>query len=147
MYVDIVISNIFNLNKHFLFFIFLSFFLTPQTIKTSISQQPHSNLGWRNAPYPSRMYAAIPRAWGFLPRHNKTGWPNPGTSNSDMWRKSETKVSEHSSMSYWDDATVRSLMFPARPCTLLQSSLQTVGTGRRVPGLVSTSGNQSFGQA
>ena len=24
--------------------------LTPHTLKTSISQQPHSNLGWRNAP-------------------------------------------------------------------------------------------------
>ena len=27
MYVDIVISNVFNLNKHFLFFVFLSFLL------------------------------------------------------------------------------------------------------------------------
>ena len=117
------------------------FCLTPQTLKTSISQQPHSNLGWRNAPYPSRTYAAIPRALGILPRHNKTGQPNPGTSNSDTWCISETKVSEHNSMSYWDDATVRSLRFPARPRTLLQSCLQTVGTARRGPGVVSTSRN------
>ena len=59
------------------------------------------------------MYAAIPRARGILPRHNKTGWPNPGTSNSDTWCISETKVSEHSSILYWDEATVRSLRFQA----------------------------------
>ena len=38
------------------------------------------------------MYAAIPRARGILPRHNKTGRPNPGTSNSNTWRIPETKV-------------------------------------------------------
>ena len=30
--------------------------------KNRISRQPQSNLGWRNTPYPSRTYAAIPRA-------------------------------------------------------------------------------------
>ena len=35
-------------------------------------QQPHSSLGWRNVPYPSLMYTAIPRARGILRRH-KTG--------------------------------------------------------------------------
>ena len=84
-------------------------------LKTSISQQPHSSLRWRNAPYPSRTYTAIPLARGILPRHNKTGRPNPGTSTSDTWRISETKVSEHNSISYWDEAAVRSLWFPARP--------------------------------
>ena len=64
----------------------------PQTLKNSISQQPHSNLGWQNAPYPSRTYAAIPRAWGVLPRHNKTRRPNPETCNYDTWRISESKV-------------------------------------------------------
>ena len=38
-------------------------------------------------------------------------------------------------MSYRDDVTVRSLRFPARPRTLLQSSLKTVGTGHRGLGL------------
>ena len=38
------------------------FCLTPQTLKNSISQQPHSNLGWQNAPYQSRTYAARPEA-------------------------------------------------------------------------------------
>ena len=27
--------------------------VAPQNLKNNISQQPHSNLGWRNAPYPS----------------------------------------------------------------------------------------------
>ena len=31
------------------------------------------------------MYTAIIRARGILPRHNKTGRPNPGTSISDTW--------------------------------------------------------------
>ena len=70
-----------------------------------------------------------------------------GTSNSDAGCISETKVSEHNSMSYCDDAMVRSLRFPARPRTLLQSSLQTVGTRRHRPGLVSTSRNRSLRQA
>ena len=44
---------------------------------------------------------------------------------------SESKISERSlGMSYRDYATVRSLRFPARPRTLLQSILQTAGTGR-----------------
>ena len=94
-----------------------------------ISQQPHSNLGWRNAPY-SYTYAAISRARDILTRRNKTGRPNPGISNSDMWRISETKVSEHNSMSYGDNETIRSLRFPARPQTFLQSILQTAGIGR-----------------
>ena len=53
-------------------------------------------------------YAVIHRARGILPRHNKTGQPNPGTSNSNTLRESESKVSEHNNMSYSDDATVRS---------------------------------------
>ena len=118
----------------------------PQTLKTCISQQPHSNLGWRNAPQPSLTYAAIPWAGGILPRHNKTGRPKPGNRTSDTWLISETKVSEHNSISYWDEATVRSLRFPVRPRTLLQSILQTAGTGRRGPGFVSTSRNRSLGQ-
>ena len=40
------------------------FCLVLQTLKTIISQQPHSNLGWWNAPYPSRTYTAIARARG-----------------------------------------------------------------------------------
>ena len=116
-------------------------FLKPQTLTTRISQQRHSNFGWRNPPYLSRTYAAIPRTWGSLPWHNKTGRPNPGTSNSHTCRKSETKVSEHNSISYWDEAMARSLRFPDRPCTLLQSILQLAATGRHGPGLLSTSGN------
>ena len=77
---------------------------------------------------------AIPRARGISPRHNKTGRPNPGTNNSNTWRELETKECEHNCISYWDDATVRSLRFPARPRTWLQSSLQTEGTGRRGSG-------------
>ena len=70
------------------------------------------------------MYAAAPRARGMLPLHNKTGLPNPGTSNSDKRRISETNVSELNSVSHLDEATVRSLIrFPARPRTLLQSIL------------------------
>ena len=40
----------------------IKFCLASQTLKTSISQQPHSNLGWWNNPYPSSTYAAFPRA-------------------------------------------------------------------------------------
>ena len=76
--------------------------------KKSISQQPHSNLVWRNAPNPSCTYAAIPRARGILPQHSKLGRSNPITSNSDTWRIYESKVSEHNNMSHWDEATVRS---------------------------------------
>ena len=46
--------------------------LTPQTLKIMISQQQHSNWGWKNAPYPYRTYDAIPLARGILPRNNKT---------------------------------------------------------------------------
>ena len=59
----------------------------------------------------------------------------------------KTKVSEHNSMSYRGDATVRSLRFPARSRTLLQGSLQTVRTGRRKPGLLSTTRNRSQRQS
>ena len=59
-------------------------------------------------------------------------------------RISETKVSEHNSISYWDEATVRSLKLLAWPRNLLQSILQTAGTGRRGPGLVSTFRNRSL---
>ena len=38
-------------------------------------------------------------ARGISPQHNKTAQPNPGTNNSDTWRISETKVSEHNSIS------------------------------------------------
>ena len=55
---------------------------------------------------------------------NKRGWPNPGTSNPDMWRICETEVLEHNSISYWDKATVRSLKFLDRPRTLLQIILK-----------------------
>ena len=48
--------------------------------------------------------------------------------NSDWWRISETKVSQHNSIPYWDESTVRSLSFPARLRTVLQSILQTAGT-------------------
>ena len=65
-------------------------------------------------------FSAIPLARGILPKHNKAEWQNPGTCNSDTWRVSETKVSEHNSTSYWQEATVRSLRFPAWPRTLLQ---------------------------
>ena len=51
--------------------------------KNELFAQPHSNFGWRNATYPSRGYAAIPRSLGILPRHNNTGRPNKGSSNSD----------------------------------------------------------------
>ena len=53
-----------------------------------------------------------------------------GTSNSDTWCISETKVSEQNSTLY---ATVRSLLHTR---ALLQSILQTSGTERRMPGLV-----------
>ena len=120
-----------------------------------------SNLDRRNAPHLFSTYAAIPRARGILPLHNKPELPNPGTSNSETWRISDTKVSEQNNIwlfwllflylivvsLLWDDATVRSLSFPPRPRTLLQSSPQTVGTGRRGPGLVSTSRNRSLRQA
>ena len=87
-----------------------------QTLKTSISQQPQSNLGWRNAPYPSGTYAAIPRARGILPRQNKTGRPNPGTSNSDTCRISETKVSEHKFTTVrHTETTTRSGHYGCRP--------------------------------
>ena len=52
-------------------------------LKKKYEKQPHSNLGWRNAPYSSHIYAAIPRPRGILARHNKTGRPNPGTGNFD----------------------------------------------------------------
>ena len=66
----------------------------------------------------SYTYAAIPRARVILPRHNKTGPPKPGASNSDTWRISVTKVADQNSISYWDEDTVRSLRFPDRPRTL-----------------------------
>ena len=71
----------------------------------------------------------------------------PTIPTRDSYLISETKVSEHNSMSKRDDAMVRSLWFPARPRTLLQSILQTAGTGRRGPGLVSISRNRSLRQA
>ena len=40
-----------------------------------------------------------------LARHNKTERPKPGTSTSNKWRVSETKVSEHNSISYWDEGS------------------------------------------
>ena len=80
------------------------------------------------------MYSAIPWAWGILPLHNRTGQSNPGTSNSGTWRL--RPKSQSTTLSYRDDATVRSLRFPARPRTLLLSSLQTIGTGQRRPGLL-----------
>ena len=70
---------------------------------------------------------------GILPWH-KTGQLNPVTSNSNTWRISVTKVSEHNSMSYWDEDMVKSLRFLARPRTLLQSTLQTAGSGCRWSG-------------
>ena len=88
--------------------------------KNGISQQLHSNFDLRNAPYPSRTYAAIPPARGILLRYNETERPNPGTSNSDTWHIFETKVSEHNSISYWDEDTVKSLRFLARPRTEVQ---------------------------
>ena len=118
----------------------------PHTLNTIISQQPHSNLGWRNAPYPSHTYAPIPCARGIPSQHNNTGWRNLGTSNSDIWCLSETRVSEHNK-SYLDKETVTSLRFLERPRTSLQSILQSPGTGRWGPGLVSTSGNWSSRQA
>ena len=59
---------------------------------------------------------------GILPRYNKTGRSNLGTSNSNTWCISETKVSEHNNVSYWDKAMVRSLRFPARHHTILEYS-------------------------
>ena len=68
--------------------------------KNSVSKQPHWNLYLRNAPWPSRTYATISRAaeQPAMPCH-KTRRPNPGTSNSDMWPISKTKVSQHYSIS------------------------------------------------
>ena len=66
-------------------------------------------LGWRYAPYPFRTCAVMTQARGILPRQNNPPRSNPGTSNSDTWCISETKVSEHSSISYNDEPTVRSL--------------------------------------
>ena len=121
--------------------------LSTQTLKNSILLQPQYNLGWRNATYPIRTYAVIPRARGILPqpvqqdRATKTG-----TSNCDTWRISESEVSEHN-MSYRDDATIRSIRVLARPHTLLQSILQTAVTGRRRPKLVTISRNRRLRQA
>ena len=44
-----------------------------------------------------------------VPGHNNTGWLNPGTSNSDTRPTSDTKVSEHNRILYWDEARIRSL--------------------------------------
>ena len=57
------------------------------------------------------------------------------------------KVSEENSISYWYEATVRSLRFVSSPRTLLQSILQTARTGYRWKGFVSTSRNRSLTQA
>ena len=76
-----------------------------------------------------RMQPSLGPDRSILPRH-KTGLRNPGINNSDG-RTSETKVSEHKSISYHgecsyrDEATARSLRFPDRPRTSLQSILQT----------------------
>ena len=61
-----------------------------------------------------------------------------------LGRHATVKVSEHKSISYWDESTVRSLRFLTRPRTLLQNILQTAGTGRRSQVLVSTSRNRSL---
>ena len=61
------------------------------------------------------------------------GRPNPSTSNSETRIISGTKISEHNSISYGDEGTVRPLIFSDRPGTLPQCILQTSSTGRRWP--------------
>ena len=122
-------------------------------IKIATTQEPFELESWKKwqSVFLSEIYKCTNieenKKWCYiLPNFvwfDKTGRPNPGTSNSDTWRKSETKVSEHNSISYWDEATARSLRFPDRPRTLLQSILQLAATECHGPGLDSTSGNRS----
>ena len=61
--------------------------------KKGISQQLHSNLGWRNAPYSPRTHATIPRARGILPGTTRQGDQihEPATPKRDAYLRSKSQ--------------------------------------------------------